>query len=568
MKLSVVVLFLLFSNILFCQENYPKDYFRSPVDFPIYLSGTFGEPRSTHFHSGMDIKTQGVINKKIYACADGYVSRIKVSPYGYGKALYITHPNGFVTVYAHLESFNTDIQQFTKEQQYLEKTWEIDIDSIPDSILIVRKGEVIALSGNTGSSGGPHLHFEVRDSFERIINPLLFGFDELVKDEIKPQIFNLKIYNRNEFERPFSNSVTIPVSGSKGNYILTKTISSNSREIGFGVHTYDKQTGTSNRNGVYEIKLFFDDSLVYHYKMSRFAFTESRYVHCHLDYQERKNNQKTIHKCFTEPGNFLSAYQKKVDNGELYLSDSLTHKVRIEVYDYHQNKSVLHCLVKYSESVDLFEAEQQPFTELLYWDKINRFESGDVVLYFPKKTLFNDVYFNYETKHNDKNGYQYAIHHEDEPVFSRYEIRLKYTDQDSSLLEKYLIAHRYKQTKISALKTSFVDTGYFKTRARSFGQFYLTLDTIAPVITPVNISEGKTMTYKKSIQFKAVDNLSGIEEWNGFINGNWVPVSYEYKRNLFTYSFDEDSPKGDNEFILIIADERNNSSQYLVNYTY
>ena len=189
-----VVLFLIVSCFSFCnaQTPYPQDYFSSPLDITLVLSGTFAELRSNHFHSGLDIKTGGKQGLKTYAAASGYVSRIKISRYGYGKALYITHPNGYTTVYAHLQKFSSTIEAYVKKQQYKQETFEIELFPKAEDLKISAK-EIIAYTGNTGGSGGPHLHFEIRDKQERPMNPMLFGFD--IKDTTKPMVYELFGYS-------------------------------------------------------------------------------------------------------------------------------------------------------------------------------------------------------------------------------------------------------------------------------------------------------------------------------------------------------------------------------------
>ena len=167
----IIIPFLFFISVSMAQNSYPQDYFQSPLEIPLILSGTFAELRSNHFHSGLDIKTQQQSGLKVMAAASGFVSRIKVSHFGYGKALYITHPNGYTTVYAHLQNFNPEIDAYIKHRQYKNESYEIELFPKAGELL-VNNGDIVAYSGNTGGSGGPHLHFEIRNKQEHPMNPM------------------------------------------------------------------------------------------------------------------------------------------------------------------------------------------------------------------------------------------------------------------------------------------------------------------------------------------------------------------------------------------------------------
>ena len=219
-KKSIIIIFIFCFHFAYSQKDYPQNYFRSPVDIPIFLSGNFGEIRASHFHSGIDIKTQGIVGKYIYAAAEGYVSRIKISPSGYGNALYITHPNGLLTVYGHLKSFNDTIAKYVLAQHYAKKKFAMNLFPSSDKFP-VSKGQIIGYSGNSGFSGGPHLHFEIRDSkTENPLNPLLFNFE--IKDDISPKLYDLYIYpqNSHSFVDNQNYSKKIALTGKKGEYKL------------------------------------------------------------------------------------------------------------------------------------------------------------------------------------------------------------------------------------------------------------------------------------------------------------------------------------------------------------
>ena len=291
----------------FAQDSIPKNYFQSPLGIPLYLAGNFGELRSNHFHSGLDMKTQGKEGFKIYAAADGFVSRVKISPWGYGKTIYIDHPNGYTTVYAHLQGYKGDIAEIIKKHQHEVENWEIDW--LPsDTLMKVKKGDVIALSGNTGGSGGPHLHFEIRETeTEHPVNPLLFGF--AIKDNIKPLIRSIILTPLNDTS--YVNNKRKPqrflVSGSAGSYKLKNETSINAYgEIGIGIETIDKLNGYGNRNGIYSIELLENSQTIFKSEMKKFSFDESRALNSLIDYEMFLRKKVRFQRSYIEPNNHLN----------------------------------------------------------------------------------------------------------------------------------------------------------------------------------------------------------------------------------------------------------------------
>jgi hypothetical protein len=300
MQYKVLTVLLFFNQALFAQNNqYPQDFFRSPIDGRIYLSGTFAELRSNHFHAGIDIKTGGEIGKNIYAIADGYVSRIKVSPYGYGHAVYIAHPNGFTSVYGHLNEILGPYGVYVKQQQYSKQKFALDlyfqVDQFP-----VNKGDTIAISGNTGSSGGPHLHFEIRETAtQEPINPLLFGYQ--IKDHITPKIRGLRIYpaEKKTLINGENQAVGFSLRGWGKEYkLLNSDTISISGDFYTAINTIDKQNDSENRNGVYQIELWIDSTLFYMHNMERINFSTSRYLNTLIDFDHYKKKQFPVSKNF------------------------------------------------------------------------------------------------------------------------------------------------------------------------------------------------------------------------------------------------------------------------------
>lgn len=325
----------------FAQKPVPKNYFAFPIKpgKVNYLTGNFGELRANHFHGGIDVKTDFKTGLPVYAAAEGYISRIVVSSFGYGNLLFLTHPNGYVTVYAHLEKFAPQIAEYVKGLQYKDKSFEVDVKPEPTRFKI-NKGEMIANSGNTGSSGGPHLHFEVRDSINNMYNPLLFGFDEVI-DNIPPIMTKLAIRPLDMDSRvngEFSRYET-PVSGKKGSYSIKKPILVKGL-VGIELITNDKQNGSSHLNGISCLELYLDGKEIFHYNMDMFPYDENPNVNIHLDYETLKRRGNYFHRCYKADGNRLPNYKDK-SNGKFRITDNAVHKVKMIVYDAYHNHSEL-----------------------------------------------------------------------------------------------------------------------------------------------------------------------------------------------------------------------------------
>ena len=335
MKL-ILPLFLLLSLFSSAQNNYPQDYFSNPLEIPLILSGNFAELRSNHFHSGLDIKTQQRRGLKVIASARGFVSRIKVSHYGYGKALYISHPNGYTTVYAHLQKFAPEIEAYIKKHQYEKESYEVEMFPSAESLPIL-KDSIVAYSGNSGGSGGPHLHFEIRDKEERPINPMLFGID--VKDSSNPIVKSIYAYPLDD--KSFVNKKNakhklrlIPLKN--GEYAVESIEAIGN--IGFGIETIDRQDLAANSNGVYNIQTFINGSRNFELDFKRFSFDETKHLNQLIDYEHYTTKKQRIQKLF-RINNPLSIFKSTLNDGFITIEDSTYSVYKIRIADYKNNES-------------------------------------------------------------------------------------------------------------------------------------------------------------------------------------------------------------------------------------
>ncbi|WP_171595286.1 M23 family metallopeptidase [Marinifilum caeruleilacunae] len=549
------------TNLIAQQKNYPKNYFRSPVDFTITLSGNFAELRNNHFHSGIDIRTF-TTGKKIYAIADGYVSRIKVSAGGYGKAIYIDHPNGFTSVYGHLNRFNKEINEFVKAHQYSKKTFAFDLNLEKDRFP-VKKGDIIAISGNTGSSAGPHLHFEIRDTkSEHPLNPLHFGFK--IKDTTPPKIFNLYAYPMDSLSSVNGKNTRqkFPVTYYNNAFHLKgdpKVVLSGN--IGFALQVNDYLDNTWGKCGIYNMKVLVNDSLITNYTFNKFSFDESRYINSHMDYALNITEKRRIHKCFKEPNNKLSVYNYFSNNGIYHFKAGTKYKIDFLAKDTKNNLAKLRVYAQSKENTQAFK--QADYNQLLSATSENVFKADAVELKFPANSFYTDIKFKYSHK-ADTNLLSdiHSIHQKTTPVHRYYTLAIK-PNKSIKNENKLFIASLEKDGKFSNVGGIYIN-GWVKSKTRVFGDFAVVMDTIAPSIKSRTNFKLKNLSVREKISFTIKDELSGIKSYNGMIDGKWVLFEFDAKNNHLFYTFDKKRllPNRKHKLQLEVLDKLGNKSRF------
>ena len=532
MRWHPLVFFLLTTTVSISQEKYPKGMFQNPVDIPIVLSGTFGELRSNHFHAGIDIKTQLRQGLPIYAIAEGTVTRIKISHWGYGKALYVAHPNGHTSVYAHLQKFGSEIEQYIKNVQYNKKSYEVEV--FPDyGELEVKQGEVIAFSGNTGSSAGPHLHFEIRNSVtERPINPLLY--DVPVRDATNPTLLGLYGYPLSEGAQINQSEKRIQLSFSKqpdGSFLADKVSAAGA--IGFGFTGFDRQDMAANKNGVYAVKQSVNGKVYSEYTFDSFSFGESRYINTLIDYPYYGQFQRRIQKLFKEDSNRLSIYKELYNKGIIPVKEGLNYTVAVEIADVAGNttKVIIPVEGKRQEVKISKEADKTDFW--LVANKPNSFDLGGAKVYFPQNTFYDDFYIDLK-----KGSDTVVIHNKRTPVHRNFTLSFDVAKFSPAKRKQLFIARLDDNGKPEHFKTYKRGTT-FNARIRNLGTFTLAKDTVAPEIRPKNFKPRQWLNNYRYLSLQISDDLSGIASYNATINGEWILMEYEPKTRTISYNFDD-----------------------------
>lgn len=553
-----------------CNAQSDKDIFINPMDISPALSASFSELRADHFHSGIDFKTGGAIGKEVKAAAEGYIYRISVSPAGFGNAIYIRHSNGYSTVYGHLDHFRKDIADYVITQQYEKKNFTITLYPSKD-IFPVSQGDLIAWSGNSGGSFGPHLHFEIRESStENPVNPLLFNIG--VADNMKPGIDKIVIYpvTNNSSVNNSHLSLSVKTAGTGGNYTLAAPapLVVNGL-IGFGIKTTDTFNGSVNKCGIYRIYVEVDSVEIYDFTCDEFSFSESRYINSHIDYSRRIENSEFLHKTWLEPGNKLSMYSGIKNRGLISFTDNKTHKVLIRVSDIKGNSSIVRFSVRSVASTPV-KATEIKCNEIIPYGKTAEFSSDGIRVHFPSTSFYDTVYFTYKYKVRPANLLSgiHSVHNESTPIHDLIRISIK-PDFIPEGLENKMLLVKLSNSHTQNYAGGEMRFGYISAEVRSFGDYAVSIDTTGPEIKP-SFARGANLAGRKTITATITDNLSGISSYDGYIDGNWALFEFDAKKNMLTYHTDPGriKPGTAHKLEMRVTDNRGNTTNLKSSFTW
>lgn len=537
----------------FDHKAYPQNYFQWPVGTAPGIVANFGELRPNHYHMGLDCRTESRVNLPILAAADGYVSKINIDPTGFGRALYISHPNGMTTLYAHLNDFSSEIENYIQEQQYKLKLWKVQIE-VPANLLKVEKGKFIARSGNTGGSQGPHLHFEVRDTkTDKVLNPLLMGFP--IEDNIPPVILKLAVYDRrySTYEQTPKiyalkkvNGIYQPLGGK---------IKVNTDQVSFAISAFDKYTGSTNQNGIYSAVIFNNGKAISGFAMDSISYDETRYLNAHIDFKTRNNGGAFLQHVSPLPGYQHGIYKtSKGENGNVYLQIGVTNEIKIAVSDAAGNVSN----IIFTINDDGIREKRKSFEGQLFEPNyINVFENDKVSFYMKDSAIYDSFHFSFREVVT-ATGPAYYLQDDEVPVQQYYPIKIKgnFNIEDTGKIEMKMNSHGKTKFKKAVYKN-----GWYESSFRDFGVFQLVLDKTPPVVAPLwGFRDGADVSKMNKIAFSAIDNTDEIVDFTGLLDGKWLLFSND-KGKTFIYNFDKYCTPGEHSLELIVKDVVGNTTR-------
>ena len=560
MKCKLLIILLLLSGCLFAQtESFPQ--YPNPVKIPVYLSATFAEIRTNAFHAGVDIKTQGVEGKEVFAVADGYVSRIGVSPYGYGKVLYITHNDGFTSVYAHLSKFNKNIGEYVKSKQYEDKSFAQNIH-LDKNEFPIKRGDFIGFTGNSGGSGGPHLHYEIRyTQTQEPVNPLFFGLK--IKDTMKPNIKALAIYPlENSAVNDQNDALYIKVVNKNNDYSVENPMFKVEGEIAFGINVFDQADGSNNKNGPYSIELFAEDSLVFSITSYKYSYSETRYINSLIDYSHFIKNKERFIRTEIDEFNKLSVYGKR--NGIVSVNQGDTLNMKYVVKDYNNNVSTLCFTLIGSEKM---ENKRENVVNNLCYNIFDGMESeislDGLEVKFPKQAFYRDIEIDtylIDTVENIFSNYAYRVGSDEIPLHKKISLRMKIKDEFINDTSLYL-ASVGKDGKFSFLGNKIVDA-CIEAQTNVLGTYVIAKDVLKPTIKPINFKSEGVISENWSLRVEIYDKETGVAKYDMYVNDEWVLADYDAKNKLLIYQIDDHIKNGHNTFEVVVTDMVGNKCVY------
>lgn len=540
-RVICLIIFSVLSSVMISQNTLRYIW---PVDSNLNVTGNYGELRPNHFHAGIDFSTAGAINLPVYSIEEGYISRIRISPYGYGKCVYITHPDGKVSVYAHLNAFSLKVANLAKEYQYATQSSEFDFMLKPRTAY-VRRNEIIGRSGNTGSSTGPHLHFEIRDELSEVpLNPLNFY---RLNDKQAPELNAIGFYTLADTSAPaFLFSKRVKAGSSNDLTLENDYITLPGSIIGLAFSGFDRCKINGSMNNIYSVKLFENDNLIYEHYLDSIGFHESRYINEFID-REGKNK---FQKCFMPTVYPKGLYGKCVRKGRLLLNDTAYSKIKLVFMDESGNKSSLQFYLK-AKQINGFKYHKPEGDVFVNCAKDVRLKKNGISLFIPRNSLFYSQGFFVENSLATKGKLQIAP-----SVNLCGAVRIGFKVPAAFEPKRQQLILKGNSLYFPTVRK---DSVFFD--VKEFGNFSLMMDTVPPEIKLIYSDRKiKDAWQMDAFSFFVRDKLSGIGKYNLWLNNSWVPVEYDVKTDLLTYYFDEETPMGILNFKLEVFDKSGNSS--------
>jgi len=552
-------------------DRYPKEIFQSPVDRDFRLSGTFGELRSNHFHAGLDIKSKdGSVGEPIVAAADGYVSRIKVDAFGYGNALYLSHPNGFTTLYGHLDKYSPEIQAYVKEKQYAGRTFELDLDLGP-GVFPVRAGQLIGYLGNSGSSGGPHLHYEIRHTATQVpINPLHFGY--VVPDTQPPVLQQLVVYELDLQDRVIDTHTRPLRWRARGTYGLDGPLSFAAPKLAFALRAWDGQNGMAHQNGIYGLDLSVDGNPDFAFRMDEIPFEKSRYLNAHIDYGLKSRENLYAHRCYKLDGNRLAIYSNENEKGRITIIPEQTRSIVISALDFAGNRSTVSFDVR--RDPELTGSPSPPARALTQAEpaSLTILSQPGIQVIWPKGTFYEstplDIAIDPGPTAETFSPY-FDLSPEDIPAHHYFDILIEGLRVPKQLLDKAFIARCSPGGSVSNCGGRWIGNNLVAS-VRTMGTYTIMADTIPPRITPLHFGPRmkgwKRMAFRITDQFPARERARDLR-YEGRVDGQWVLFSLDGKTGVLSHEFDGLLSTGDHELVLRVTDDRGNTAEWRKTFT-
>lgn len=557
----VVFVFFLFAIQLYLpaavsaqlKNNYPRNYFRWPLNIKPEIVANFGELRPNHWHMGLDIRTNQKENQPVYAAATGYIAKIRIERSGFGRCIWINHPNGLTTLYAHLNNFFPALEEYVTQQQYKQETWGIELD-FPKEKFPVSKSQFIAYSGNTGGSQGPHLHFEIRDTkTDECLNPLLFGFP--LQDNIRPSLLKLAMYDRSGSIYEGVTQIFLLKNTDSGYIVPGKpVIKTGLNKISFAVQAVDRISGSKNEDGIYSAQLFFDEQAMTGFALDSISYLETGYMNAHIDYKYRFNGGVFFQHLSPLPGDHSGIYHPQNSDGLVNLTDTAIHSVRIEARDAYQNISKLNFFIQHNDSLakpDVYQSTAQQFLP----DYVNVLEKPGFEMYLPVNCLYDTLRSYYNSNNSFPEDAVSAMHQGNDPsipVHDDLTVRIKPGKTIPPEWKDKIVIQRTYRSNNSVRKAKW-EGEWLTAKFGDFGNFQAYADNEPPALNELGKGDTVDLSPAKRIVFQPNDNFGVIKSFRAELDGQWLRFTND-KGWSYIYIFDERCPFGIHQLKVTVED--------------